>query len=289
MKATSPPSRLVCVYENWELTSILVFLIGSDKIVALHAPRPQAITGSSHPSSVSAASSQVITGTPINTNDPTAMQVRLKELEEEVIKLRLENSKLGSSMKKYKQRWEDLKESAKKRRNASSTPPMDGQNNTTTAVSAATSINPYSAASLAGNPYSNVNTHGNDSGGQAGSARPVANLGRSSSASGPVLHAGSSYQKRILNDNRSALDATPLSMQHRHTTGGIVSSTSPRVLDTSPRTHMSSLPTVAEIPRSSPSPSVVSSSGSHTYMTGSMSTSMSASGVVPGNEPSFSH
>ncbi|KAF9352782.1 hypothetical protein BGX34_011967 [Mortierella sp. NVP85] len=199
----------------------------------------------------------IITGAPINTNDPTTMQTWLKELEEEVIKLRLENAKLGSSMKKYKQRWEDLKESSKKQRNASSTP-MDGQN-TATAVSAATSINPYSAASLAGNPYSNVSTHGNDSG-QASVGRPVGNLGRSSSASGPVLHAGSSYQKRILSDNRFATDTASLSVQHRHSAGGVASSTPTRALDASPRTHIGSLPTVAEIPRSSPVPSVASSS-----------------------------
>ncbi|KAF9352838.1 hypothetical protein BGX34_011943 [Mortierella sp. NVP85] len=247
-------------------------------------PRPQAIAGSSQQTPMSSASSQVITGTPINTNDPTAMQARLKELEEEVIKLRLENAKLSSSMKKYKQRWEDLKESAKKRRNASSTPPMDGQNTTTTA-SAATSINPYSTASLAGNPYSNVSTHGNVSmhgndGGQASAGRPVGNLGRSSSASGPILHAGSSYQKRILSDNRFATDTTSLSVQHRHSGGGIVSSTSPRVLDASSRTHMGSLPTVAEDPRSSPVPSAASSSD----ITESMSTSIYSSGVGPGNE-----
>ncbi|KAK3815229.1 MAG: hypothetical protein J3Q66DRAFT_206297 [Benniella sp.] len=260
------------------LRSNIVHSIMDLSAASLNLPRPQAIAGSTHQTPVSSASSQIITGTPINTNDPATMQARLKELEEEVIKLRLENAKLGSSMKKYKQRWEDLKESAKKRRNASSTPPMDGQN-TATAVSAATSINPYSTASLAGNPYSNVSTHGNDSG-QVSAGRPVGNLGRSSSASGPVLHAGSSYQKRILSDNRFATDTTSLSMQHRHSAGGIVSSTSPRVLDASSRTHMGSLPTVAEIPRSSSVPSVASSSD----MTGSMSTSMYASGIMPGNE-----
>ncbi|KAF9956710.1 hypothetical protein BGZ72_002547 [Mortierella alpina] len=49
---------------------------------------------------------------------PMTMRGRLAELEEEVQKLRLENAKQNSLMKKYKQRWEDLKESAKRRRNA---------------------------------------------------------------------------------------------------------------------------------------------------------------------------
>lgn len=192
----------------------------------------------------SSASSQIITSP--DANNPAAMQVRLRELEEEVLKLRLENSKLGASMKKYKQRWEDLKESAKKRRNASSTPPLDKASDVSQ-YQPSVGINPYSASSLAGNPYSNVSQ------GQGNPVRPVSSLGRSSSASGPVLSAGGSYQKRIVMESRSSggLDATSLSMQHRHLTAGIVSSTSPRVLDTSPRTHMTTLPTVSEVPRAS--------------------------------------
>ncbi|KAF9579653.1 hypothetical protein BGW38_004011, partial [Lunasporangiospora selenospora] len=113
----------------------------------------------------------------------TTMQAHLKELVEEVQQLRLENTKLNSLMKKYKQRWEDLKESAKKRRNAqpnaatSPTPPgqdpdFDGQTETTMGINndpspssgdptAMTSRNrpptafssPYSQSSLVGNPH----------------------------------------------------------------------------------------------------------------------------------------
>jgi hypothetical protein len=206
--------------------------------------RPHTVVGTPLPPG-SSASSQIITSP--DANNPAAMQVRLRELEEEVLKLRLENSKLGASMKKYKQRWEDLKYSAKKRRNASSTPPLDQAPDVSQQHQPSAGINPYSASSLAGNPYSNVSQ------GQGNPVRPVASLGRSSSASGPVLSAGGSYQKRILMESRPSggLDATSLGMQHRHTTTGIVSSTSPRVLDTSPRTHMTTLPTVSEAPRAS--------------------------------------
>ncbi|KAI7825398.1 hypothetical protein BC939DRAFT_129829 [Gamsiella multidivaricata] len=230
-------------------------------------------------------------GAQTNSN-PATMQTRLLELEEENLKLKLENSKLNSLMKKYKQRWEDLKESAKKRRNAtqdgmgesssnssSSSGNSNNNNNnnipgvdarpslssassssqrpllqaSSSSPSTTTNSNPYSVSSLAGNP------HG---GGSHSSVpiRPMPQLARSSSASGPVVLGGGSYQRRILMENRNGgLDSTPMNM-HRHVGSGIVSVTSPRVLDTSPRTNMSGgiLAVVPEVQKAmmvaSPSP-----------------------------------
>ncbi|KAF9932348.1 hypothetical protein BGZ65_004507 [Modicella reniformis] len=218
------------------------------------------VTASAAASQLSLSSIPSLTSRSININSPVAMQARLRELEEEVIKLKLENSKLGSSMKKYKQRWEDLKESAKKRRNASSTAPSDKALDDDTSGSTqqqhrhhhhhhhqqqqpslTTGLSPYSVASMAGNSYGNISNNS-----QGAPARPVSNFGRSSSASGPVLSASGSYQKRILMENRpGGLDTSPLSV-HRHPTAGIVSSTSPRVLDSTSRTmtHLSPSPMI---------------------------------------------
>ncbi|KAF9169437.1 hypothetical protein BGX21_010364 [Mortierella sp. AD011] len=202
-------------------------------------------------------------------SNPISMQARLQELEAEVSQLKQENSKLNSLMKKYKQRWEDLKESAKKRRNATSTPP-DGTPEDNSNVSgdygadgrespqrtpiygpSTISSNPYSSSSLAGNPnsLSPISSSGGGGGSSSnnGSTRPL----RSPSNSGPGLATGGGYQRRILMENTTGsvgLDATPLNM-HRQSSG-IVSSTSPRVLDSSsPRTNMTGVAGASEIQR----------------------------------------
>lgn len=149
---------------------------------------------------------------------PVTMQNRLKELTEELQAMKLENAKQTTLMKKYKQRWEDLKESAKKRRNTSSTLPLPsslppsgsgiqahesggnlphGIRSTQQAQHAG--INPYSNYSLVGNPGSPSGAHSSNS-----STRPMATLSRSSSASGPVLTAGGAYQRRILIESNKA-------------------------------------------------------------------------------------
>ncbi|KAF9984337.1 hypothetical protein BGZ75_004100 [Mortierella antarctica] len=204
-------------------------------------------------------------GTPSSTTsydqmNPMTLRGRLVELEEEVQKLRLENAKQNTLMKKYKQRWEDLKESAKRRRNAplaanddhagAGDEPSGSRGNhipTTESrghyrplhqgASSSSGTGPYSS-SLLGSPNNNINT---------GSPRPLAALARSSSASGPVLSAGGSYQRRILMESKagSMLDSTPLSAQHHRqaASGGTVSSTSPRMLDpASSKAHGSSSP-----------------------------------------------
>ncbi|KAF9994063.1 tRNA 2'-phosphotransferase 1 [Entomortierella chlamydospora] len=199
-------------------------------------------------------------------SNPVSMQARLQELEAEVSQLKQENSKLNSLMKKYKQRWEDLKESAKKRRNATSTPPdgiteensnvsgdygADGRESPQrTPIYGASTIssNPYSSSSLAGNPNSlSPSSNGGGSSSNNGSTRPL----RSPSISGPGLATGGGYQRRILMENTTGgvgLDATPLNM-HRQSSG-IVPSTSPRVLDSSsPRTNLTGLAGASEIQR----------------------------------------
>ncbi|KAF8932774.1 hypothetical protein BGZ58_006803 [Dissophora ornata] len=134
---------------------------GTEKGIAL-PQRPQTST-----------SSQLITLSASQTSSkPATMQARLLELEEEVLRLKLENSKLNSLMKKYKQRWEDLKESAKKRRSATSTPSdgtgevSDGGGSTNSdprsssnrpfmqgsGASSPSNINPYASSTLVGNP-----------------------------------------------------------------------------------------------------------------------------------------
>ncbi|KAF9957533.1 hypothetical protein BGZ70_009482 [Mortierella alpina] len=197
--------------------------------------------------------------------NPVTMRGRLAELEEEVQKLRLENAKQNSLMKKYKQRWEDLKESAKRRRNApmaanddhagagaGDDPPGSRGHHIPTeesrghyrplhqgASSSSSGTGSYSHShSLLSTPSSDNNT---------GSPRPLAALARSSSASGPVLSAGGSYQKRILMESKavSMLDSTPLNVQHHRqaSPGGTRSSTSPRMLDPSfTKAHGSSSP-----------------------------------------------
>ncbi|KAF9338203.1 hypothetical protein BG006_008694 [Podila minutissima] len=171
---------------------------------------------------------------------PVTMQNRLKELTEELQAMRLENAKQTTLMKKYKQRWEDLKESAKKRRNTSSTSPLPsslppsgsgiqahesggnlnlphGIRSTQQAQHAG--INPYSNYSLVGNPGSHSGAHSSYS-----STRPMATLSRSSSASGPVLTAGGAYQRRILiESNKTGQHLSP------HHLGTVGSPSLPRV------------------------------------------------------------
>lgn len=149
---------------------------------------------------------------------PMTMQNRLKELTEELETMKLENAKQTALMKKYKQRWEDLKESAKKRRNAGSISPLlpslppsgagtqvgEGGGNLPQGVRSTqqgqhTGFSPYSSSSLAGNPGSPSGTHSSNN-----STRPMITLARSSSASGPVLTAGGTYQQRILMANNKA-------------------------------------------------------------------------------------
>ncbi|KAG0337190.1 hypothetical protein BG004_007744 [Podila humilis] len=204
--------------------------------------------------------------------NPRTLQHRVQELTEELYTLKLENAKQVQLMKKYKQRWEDLKESAKKRRNlppsSSSTSPIPlssgptfpsspdvGGGSAGNSSSGGNSslghqhhhhhhhhhqhrhldgaggggggtggrnagINPYSSASLAGNPGSspnsgvinttaatglniinnNINTNTNTN----GPTRPMINLARSSSASGPVLTTHGSYQRRILMESNKS-------------------------------------------------------------------------------------
>ncbi|KAI1315167.1 hypothetical protein EDD11_001224 [Mortierella claussenii] len=224
---------------------------------------------SSHPSTL--GSSQTTTAP-----NPGTIHARLQELETEVIQLKLENSKLNTSMKKYKQRWEDLKESAKKRRNAATTPQdgiidavtedSNGSSNSHGRVLNAdgrpisqrpllqTGSNPYSSSSLAGSPNP-IGTGGssNNSNSNA-SSRPLSALARSSSASGPVLSPGGSYQRRILMENKSGyLDPATLNMHQRPSpissvsAGNVSASTPPRVLDSlSPRTNVAALAAVPE-------------------------------------------
>ncbi|KAF9392091.1 hypothetical protein CPC16_003623 [Podila verticillata] len=149
---------------------------------------------------------------------PMTMQSRLKELTEELQAMKLENAQQTALMKKYKQRWEDLKESAKKRRNAGSVSPLppslppsgtgtqvdEGGGNLPQRIRSTqqgqhTGFNPYSNSSLAGNPGSPNGTLSSNS-----STRPMITLARSSSASGPVLTAGGTYQRRILMENNKA-------------------------------------------------------------------------------------
>ncbi|KAG0093232.1 hypothetical protein BGZ93_007952 [Podila epicladia] len=149
---------------------------------------------------------------------PVTMQNRLKELTEELQAMKLEYAKQTTLMKKYKQRWEDLKESAKKRRNTSSTSPLPSslppsgngipahesggnlsQGIRSTQQAQHAGINPYSNSSLAGNPGSPNGSQSSNS-----STRPMITLARSSSASGPVLTAGGTYQRRILMESNKA-------------------------------------------------------------------------------------
>ncbi|KAG0273852.1 hypothetical protein BGZ95_010334 [Linnemannia exigua] len=201
--------------------------------------------------------------TPTNAYDqmnPTTMQARLKELEEELQQLKLENAKQNHLMKKYKQRWEDLKEAAKRRRNATPTPPEGGGDPTQggdfdSPVLGAEPSGKFGGSTSTANPYSNTALAGSpspSSGGLGQVARPpFSTLARASSASGPVVLPGGSYQRRIMMESKvggCVLDHTPLNM-HRQTSAGMVSSTTPRVLDTSPRTNVGPLPFVTEIPR----------------------------------------
>ncbi|KAG0377121.1 hypothetical protein BGX24_006694 [Mortierella sp. AD032] len=176
--------------------------------------------------------------------NPTTMQARLKELEEELQQLKLENAKQTHLMKK----------------NATPTPPEGGGDPTQggdfgSPVLGAESSDKFGGSTPISNPYSNTALAGSpspSSGGLGQVARPpFSTLARASSASGPVVLPGGSYQRRIMMESKAGggvLDHTPLNM-HRQTSAGMVSSTTPRVLDTSPRTNVGSLPFVTEIPR----------------------------------------
>ncbi|GJJ78663.1 hypothetical protein EMPS_11022 [Entomortierella parvispora] len=162
--------------------------------------------------------------------NPTTMQARLKELTEELQQLKIENAKQNALMKKYKQRWEDLKESAKKRRNATPTLPAGADESGSSNDSPPSANQSVQYRSSAGSPNQ--------------STRPLSNLARSSSASGPVVAGGGSYQRRIMMESKAGgLDYIPLNM-NRQSSAGIVSSTSPRVLDVMSRTASSNPPIV---------------------------------------------
>ncbi|KAF9437135.1 hypothetical protein BGZ76_001845 [Entomortierella beljakovae] len=190
-------------------------------------------------------------------SNPATMHTRLQELETEVLQLSQENAKINSLMKKYKQRWEDLKESAKKRRNASATS-TDVTNGESTNNDTPTTVNhqatqkpfgeptpgsgPFASSTLVSSPNS-YSTGGINSNISSGSTRPLSSLMRSNSNSGSGLGNTGGYQKRILENmtGGKGLDSTPLSVRRQST--GIVSSTTPRVLDSSsPRVLDSSSP-----------------------------------------------
>ncbi|KAF9133407.1 hypothetical protein BGW39_009830 [Mortierella sp. 14UC] len=233
--------------------------LSAEKAGALTQRLQQSTTGPQP--SLSASSTSATPTTSYDQMNPTTMQARLKELEEELQQLKLENAKQNHLMKKYKQRWEDLKESAKRRRNATPTPPEGGGDPSQggdfgSPVLGEEPSGKFSTSPTPGsNPYSNTALVGNPSPGSGGLGQvarpPFSTLARASSASGPVLLPGGSYQRRIMMESKAGggvLDHTPLNM-HRQTSAGMVSSTTPRVLDTSPRTNVGSLPFVTEIPR----------------------------------------
>ncbi|KAF9102761.1 hypothetical protein BGX29_004196, partial [Mortierella sp. GBA35] len=212
----------------------------------------QSTSGSQPTSSTSTATTTTIAYEQMN---PTTMQARLKELEEELQQLKLENANTNHLMRKYKKRWEDLKESAKRRRNATPTPPEGGSdatpNDSGSPVLNADPPERFGSGSPSSNPYSNAALAGSPSGLGQVARPPFSSLARSSSASGPVLLPGGSYQRRIMMESKAGsggLDHTPLNM-HRQASTGMISSTTPRVLDTSPRTNVGSLSFVTDIPR----------------------------------------
>ncbi|KAF9181120.1 hypothetical protein BGZ50_005723 [Haplosporangium sp. Z 11] len=148
--------------------------------------------------------SSVGTTTAYDQMNPTTMQARLRELEEELQKQKLENAKQNALMKKYKQRWEDLKESAKRRRNATPTP-QDGHGDSNDVTSM--DPRPYahrpllqSASSSPGGtgPFANsslaTGIPGGSSSNNSSMARPLSSLARSSSTSGRII-IGSSNAK----------------------------------------------------------------------------------------------
>ncbi|KAF9154261.1 hypothetical protein BG015_001444 [Linnemannia schmuckeri] len=235
--------------------------LSAEKPGALTQRLQQSTAGPLPPSS--ASSSATTPTTSYDQMNPTTMQARLKELEEELQQLKLENAKQNHLMKKYKQRWEDLKESAKRRRNATPTPPEGGGDpNQGGGDSGSPVLNSESPGKSGGggggnggsspgsNPYSNAALAGSPSGLGQVARPPFSVLSRSSSASGPVVLPGGSYQRRIMMESKAngVLDHTPFNM-HRQASAGMVSSTTPRVLDTSPRTNVGALPFVPEIPR----------------------------------------
>ncbi|KAF9902480.1 hypothetical protein EC991_004856 [Linnemannia zychae] len=280
--------------------------LSAEKANALTQRLQQTTSGPQPPLSASS------TTTPYEQMNPTTMQARLSELEEELQQLKLENAKQNHLMKKYKQRWEDLKESAKRRRNATPTPsegggdPSQGGDFGSPVLGADPSGKFGGSPTPGSNPYSNTALVGNpspSSGGLGQVARPpFSTLARASSASGPVLLPGGSYQRRIMMESKvggGVLDNTPLNM-HRQTSAGMVSSTTPRVLDTSPRTNVGSLPFVTEIPRqpvnagglgspalSSPQSSASAGAlpGTSNRPTSALSAPPGTSAVMPGSLP----
>ncbi|KAG0251887.1 hypothetical protein BG011_007336 [Mortierella polycephala] len=155
--------------------------------------------------------------------NPTTMQARLKELEEELQKQKLENAKQNALMKKYKQRWEDLKESAKRRRNATPTP-QDGSGDRSDVASADPRPHAHrpllqsASSSLGGtNPFANSSLAAGIPGGGGGSssnnssmARPLSNLARSPSTPGRII-IGSSNAKSTAAQRPSSLSSTATS------------------------------------------------------------------------------
>ncbi|KAF9166953.1 hypothetical protein DFQ26_006352 [Actinomortierella ambigua] len=153
--------------------------------------------------------------------NPMTMQQRLKELTAELETLKLDNARQTALMRKYKQRWEDLKESAKRRRSGvkpeeipggGGSAPDNGNGNTSRASYGENMSKlppgPHSSGrrqlppQAAGSPFPNtVVSRGPQLTGATGSSsplRPPTGLSRSSSASGPNLHPSGTYQRRII-------------------------------------------------------------------------------------------
>ncbi|ORZ26368.1 hypothetical protein BCR41DRAFT_221422 [Lobosporangium transversale] len=236
-------------------------LAAADKSGSLLQRAQAAVNSNTTANNITGSQPSTPSASQISTN-PLTMQARIQELEAEVQKLQLENSKLNSLMRKYKQRWEDLKESAKKRRNANMSNVQDGAASTVTTTTEnnnhsfnhasskdgrspivsqrpllQSGSSPYSSSSLANNPNpTSINS------GSSPSTRPLSLLSRSSSASGTSLSTTASHQKRILMDSRAGagpgLDLASLNIRRNSAVAGIVSSASPRVLDSSPRTNV---------------------------------------------------
>ncbi|KAG0231645.1 hypothetical protein BGW42_008721 [Actinomortierella wolfii] len=158
--------------------------------------------------------------------NPMTMQQRLKELTAELEALKLENARQTALMRKYKQRWEDLKEAAKRRRNgvkAEESPGGESSNSNGLVnrahyeenspnqrpssggrqhISPVSATSPFSntvvASSASSSPSPSIPRSPHHSGGASSPLRPPAGLARSSSASGPNLHPSGTYQRRII-------------------------------------------------------------------------------------------
>ncbi|KAF9976700.1 hypothetical protein BGZ73_008007 [Actinomortierella ambigua] len=175
--------------------------------------------------------------------NPMTMQRRLMELTSELEALKLENTRQTALMRKYKQRWEDLKEAAKRRRSGvkteeglgSESPSHKHANgNPGRAIYEENLSNqpqgPHSSTSNSrrhpppqsvGSPFPNtvmmassVPRGPQHSGGSPSSPlRPPTGLARSSSASGPNLHPGGTYQRRIIMETNKG----GLALEHMNT------------------------------------------------------------------------